>query len=308
MEGIDGMQGFKHSPGRIILIVLSTLFFANTLFFNYLSAAGQGLGGVFLNTTGGISNKYQHQIVPAGWTFSIWGAIYLWQAIWIVYAWTTVCRKSASGYLYVSPGHMPPAMYGVWILNMALNVSWLILWDREMIIVSLCVIALMPFTLYICIGISIWGVNKSSDYLSKSGNAVDIWLTRFTVQNGMAFYATWTTLATLLNFTSVLIYKANVENSIASTISLSIVTAEIVVYFTLDMTVLDRFTRYLFSPYIVCIVALSGVHSRNWNPELRNSIFNAVLIGVACVCCLAKIIVMFYRHLTKPFNAIAITV
>lgn len=50
------------------------------------------------------------------------------------------------------------------------------------------------------------------------------------VQNGLALYATWTTIATLLNFAVVLIYKWNVSNETATTASLSILALDLVIW------------------------------------------------------------------------------
>lgn len=50
------------------------------------------------------------------------------------------------------------------------------------------------------------------------------------VQNGLALYATWTTIASLLNFAVVLIYKWNVSNEIATTTSLSILTLLLLIW------------------------------------------------------------------------------
>lgn len=50
------------------------------------------------------------------------------------------------------------------------------------------------------------------------------------VQNGIATYATWTTIATLLNFTVVLSYNAGMNKSDAATVSLSILLGEAVAW------------------------------------------------------------------------------
>ncbi len=46
------------------------------------------------------------------------------------------------------------------------------------------------------------------------------------VQNGIATYTTWTTIATLINFTVVLRYDAGMTQSDAATVSLSILLGE----------------------------------------------------------------------------------
>lgn len=50
------------------------------------------------------------------------------------------------------------------------------------------------------------------------------------VQNGLALYVTWTSIATLLNFTVVLIYKWNVPDEKATTASLSILALGLVIW------------------------------------------------------------------------------
>ncbi len=49
--------------------------------------------GPFRNNTGGISDKYNTEITPSGWTFSIWGVIYTWLSLMHVYILTTTCRR-----------------------------------------------------------------------------------------------------------------------------------------------------------------------------------------------------------------------
>lgn len=50
------------------------------------------------------------------------------------------------------------------------------------------------------------------------------------VQNGIAIYATWTTIASLVNLTIVLIYDANMSQLDAPIVSLSILTAVLIVW------------------------------------------------------------------------------
>ena len=55
------------------------------------------------------------------------------QALWLIYGLTLFCRKNPTtgGYLYYSPLYMSPIMYIVMVLNFVLNISWLLVWDRE---------------------------------------------------------------------------------------------------------------------------------------------------------------------------------
>ena len=56
-------------------------------------ATNTGNNAAYQSDTGNISDVYSTQITPAGWAFSIWGVIYTWQALWLLYAWTFVFRE-----------------------------------------------------------------------------------------------------------------------------------------------------------------------------------------------------------------------
>ena len=53
--------------------------------------------GLFKNNTGDISDKFYLNITPASWTFSIWGFIFTWQLLWIIYTLSTICRTNTDG-------------------------------------------------------------------------------------------------------------------------------------------------------------------------------------------------------------------
>merc|ERR1719389_1282512 len=42
------------------------------------------LTGIFGSTNTELSNKYQTLVTPAGWAFSIWGPIFIWEGIFVV--------------------------------------------------------------------------------------------------------------------------------------------------------------------------------------------------------------------------------
>ncbi|KAF7249310.1 Protein Ycf2 [Varanus komodoensis] len=84
------------------------------------------------------------------------------------------------------------------------------------------------------------------------------------VQNGIALYATWTTIATLLNFTVVLIYNGNVSDGSATVSSLCILFFELILWFYLENFLLEKYLRYTLTIYPVVILALSGtLHKSN---------------------------------------------
>ena len=137
---------------------------------------------------------------------------------------------------------------------------------------------------------------------------MQIWWIRWSVQNGIAFYASWVNIATLINFTIVLAYWGDMDQSDASTVSLSILTADLVVWFVLDIFLLDKLgTRYTFSPYIVVVWALAGILDNNYDAGSTNTIFTIVLIVVGSIALIAKISIMCVRYCNSRSQVIAST-
>ncbi|XP_011671816.2 uncharacterized protein LOC575154 [Strongylocentrotus purpuratus] len=245
--------------------------------------------GWFLNTTGDLSDKYAISITPAGWAFSIWGVIYIWQAIWIIYVIVNIFRTNKFGKVYLNPSIVPPALLAIYAVNLVLNVTWLFTWDRQYLIVSLVVLALIAFTNYVCVIINLRAVDKHIEQLCKD-HRVDLWLNSFFITNGILVYATWTTIATLLNLSTVLTYSADLEEEVASLICLSILTVELVLYFVVDIFLLERHLRSAFMVYPVVIMASISALFNNWDPNRSVSIFTAVIVGLACAALVGKVI------------------
>ena len=92
-------------------------------------------------TTGEISSKYPTLFTPAGFTFSIWGIIYLSLAVLTVRIW------------FYDASFFTVRSHQVFIIMIFLvslfNVMWLVFWHQEAMIMSLIVITLMLATLII---------------------------------------------------------------------------------------------------------------------------------------------------------------
>ncbi|KAL8564704.1 hypothetical protein ACOMHN_004197 [Nucella lapillus] len=290
--------------GWIVALTLFNVALLITVFvLNGLSAAGPS-SGIFISTPGNQSDKFYLEITPAGWTFSIWGFIYAWQALWVVYSVVNLFRKTPQGPVYLSPPIIPPAMFAFYILANCGNIAWLFLFDRSHIEASFAALLVLSLSLIVALGASYKALEKCLSELASQCRTADIWLVRGFVQNGLGIYATWTSIATLLNLAMVITYSDGSEVSVstASTIALGILSGEIVVFVTTDLLVLDRYSRYTFTPYIVVVVALIGSISKNWESGATNSVFTAVLLALGSVALLLKVVLSVYRHLTRPLH------
>ncbi|ESO85628.1 hypothetical protein LOTGIDRAFT_229464 [Lottia gigantea] len=246
-----------------------------------------------------LSDKYHHGVKPAAWTFSIWGLIYFWQALWLIFAIVNVFRKVDDIPAYINPVILQPSLFFVYAFNYCLTTAWSFVFDREILEASFGILVVVPFTLYFCLFVAYKKLAEHNQILSKQGRHIEIWLHRIFVHNGLGIYAAWTTIAALLTLTTLLIYRCDVDYETAGTISLGVLSAEFAIFVGTDLFLFDRFSRYTLTPYLVVPYALGGVLSENWNSQKTNSIFSAALLGIGLAAIVLKLIMMFMRHCRK---------
>jgi len=281
------------SDGKRVLQITATiinvaLFLLLLLFNYYATRPNEGpFRHLFGNaTTGEVSDKFYIEITPAGWAFSIWGLIYAWQTAWIIYSLTLLCRVGSQGLI-------SPVLLIVYAVSSIVNIAWLILWSRELIQSSSILLFAISFLLYGTMALSYATVNIESRVIPKR----DFILVQVLVNNGLALYTTWTTIASLINLTMAITYVNGVAQDVASTIALVILAVEIIVWFSLENTILDKFVRYTLTIYPVVIWALSASINKNWDPTKRNSIISVILLAVACTLLVVRIAIVVWRHM-----------
>ncbi|XP_047424350.1 uncharacterized protein LOC124995748 [Mugil cephalus] len=288
----------KHDPGRLAAIVVSVVFFVISLVFNGLSVVGVV---PFQTTTASISAWFDTELTPSGWTFYIWTVIYIWLMAMVVYILTGLCRKNAYGYVYCSPAVLPYGFFVSWCLNMGLNIGWLLVWDRGMMIAALVLLILVIITNYAMIGFVCHGVHTYGPWLKKHHN-LDLWLIRVLILNGVMIYTTWTTIATLINLTIVLSSNANMFPPDAATLSYTVLGVVMIVWYILENFVLDKHVRYILITYPVVIWALSGNLNKNFDATSPsdNGIFIAALLGLAIAVFILRLGLVIWRHIKQP--------
>ncbi|XP_035981725.1 uncharacterized protein LOC105938412 isoform X2 [Fundulus heteroclitus] len=289
----------KHNYGRLAAIIVAVAAFAISLVFNGLSVVGVG---PYTTTTANVSAVFDTELTPSGWTFNIWSVIYIWLAAMIAYIVSGVCRTNKGyGYVYCSPAVLPYGFFISWCLNQGFNISWLLVWDRGLMIPALIFLILIICTNYSMVGFICHGLHIYGPWLNENSKK-DLWLIRVLVLNGVMIYTSWTTIATLLNLTIVLRYEANMSSADSATLSYSLLTVVLLAWFVVENFVLDTHLRYIFIPYVVVIWALSGNLDKNYDASSpsRNGIFIAILLSVACALFAIRIVLVVWRHLKQP--------
>ena len=123
--------------------------------------------------------------------------------------------------------------------------------------------------------------------------------------NGHGIYTTWTVIASLLNFTHCLVYREGVNMQSAVEVNLSMLLVIAIVWAAVELITLDKFTRYLVTPYLVAIWALSGILSKKYSDPEVSDVTKNFLIGnmvVAIILLIAKIGTLIFRQMKRAPN------
>jgi hypothetical protein len=234
-------------------LVVCTVVWVGGLVFTSVATAYPNIFG--LNSTiGNVSEFFFLQVTPAGYTFAIWGLIYLWQAAWIVYVWTFVVRikeiptvPTTFLWMYAVANVFPPV--------------WTVLWCKYLPIASLPALMATPFIQYFALASAHVYFKDNLKSFGK-GDAI---ATRILVHNGVAFYTTWVSIAWQLNLGVVLQFFAGVDPAVTAGIILTSTAVQLVLYFVLEQTVFREAMKYTHSIYPVVTWATVGICVAHWN-------------------------------------------
>ena len=165
-----------------VLQVANGLALGSTIFINYLSNTG-----LLNNTTiGAVSNDYKSVFTPAGYTFAIWGLIYLMLISFAIY-------QGRSLWVKVTDDSFVEKI-GIWfILSCLFNSLWVFAWIYEYTGLSCILIFLL---LYAILRIVV-NLNMEHNYERFPVMAFVWW--------PFAIYAGWVSVASIANVSSYLV-------------------------------------------------------------------------------------------------------
>lgn len=168
-----------------ILIISNLAAFIATLVMNSLSNS-LPLNG---RTPAQLSELYPNLFVPAGLTFSIWGVIYTWLLVFII--WQVGALFSAKHLEKIAP--IIDKLSWFFTITCVLNITWLFAWHWQLLWVSVVV---MCSLLYALISLNI----QMGTGFSKI-NATEKWL----IHAPFGIYLGWISVATIANVTATLV-------------------------------------------------------------------------------------------------------
>ena len=169
--------------------------------------------------------------------------------------------------------------------------------------VALVFINLMSCTMFICLVVSMRRLNDYGHLMVRDKMYWEIWFVRIFVQNGLAMYASWGTVASVFNFAVVLTFRTGAEQEVGSMVALTVFTLEIIAWWVFDNFIFEKLLRYLVMPYVVVLLSLIGIISNNSNPGTTNMIYSITLLTLTALLALIKAILSIYKHCKHPiFN------
>ena len=183
----------------------------------------------------------------------------------------------------------------------ACDIIWLYVWGNFFLTGACVVLFLFNVFFYPTLAMLVGYFYK----VRSEAHKADTVLTWILPVNGLFLYATWTTIASLVNLAAALEYTStNVSATNSGTVSLSLLLVTVIVYFILENTVFYRFLQYVFSVYAVIIWALIGVLSVHWGVEgeERNSRFALGLLIITIILYIVRIIIVIVLSLRSVYK------
>lgn len=174
-----------------------TLHFKNKSIFNtlgYIIMMAANVMAVALpingKTTAQISEEYPNLFTPAGFTFSIWGIIYLSLLTFIIYQlWLAFSNKHPEAL-----SGLMQKMKGWFLISAVANACWLFAWHYHLIPVSMIIMGMLLISLVI-IQLN-FGIGTTPATLSE----------KIFIHFPFSLYLGWIAIATIANITTLFVF------------------------------------------------------------------------------------------------------
>jgi hypothetical protein len=243
------MSSFNKKP---ILSILNLILFLAVVYVNML-AVTLPING---KSTGELSDQYPNLFVPAGFTFSIWGVIYLLLLVFVVYQiWVSFNKKTVQKLTVQSQ-----ILFGITNL---LNISWILAWHYEMVTLSVWIMIAFLLTLIVL-------------FLNNEKIQHKTLVEKIAIETPINVYLGWISVATIANITALFVTigwtGSPLTESTWTIIMLSI---------GAGLAVLMLFQRANFAYALVIIWAFYGIFSKRQtseNPEIAQTALLLIVV------------------------------
>lgn len=233
------------------------------------------------------------------WTFWVWIAVYFIQLFWLFYGMVLTCRRVKEGFLYEAAQTMPVTIYLVFLVSLGGTVAWYFLWGRFGFVQwAALLIAITALITHICLAVAVNAFVSSITDLREMNKSWDLLWNQLFTQNGIAGLATWQTVITMYNITALLTPVIK-ESTNRCSVGLSLIMFYILVWTIVDLFFSNRTLYYVFTPYLLVIVAFASALVRNLKEleggqvhEYPSLIVGAIFLGFSAIFLFVKVIVV----------------
>lgn len=241
--------------------------------------------GIFGGSIGDVSNKYQTLVAPAGWAFSIWGPIFIWEFVFVVAQMFPQFRNT-NVVLRMSPW---------WWVACLCQAGWVIAWVQELVTLAL--------VLMLSILVSLLGIAWTTDGLHLTIAEY------FLLRAPLSLHLAWIMAASAVNVNlQADATKAGQETLLAVAIVSFAVLLAVSTFFTFAVRSPDPFVAF------VTAWAFAAIHAELGNPDDLNdptrfnpSVWDPVILGglqkAALIICLLALSLGVVATALKIFKA-----
>ena len=298
----------NHTPGKFICelvsIVLASFFFAaKVVACVYAWWGDPGRFGLEESLRDAFQGGHTLAIQPVLWVHAVWLLAFLWEAIWLLYAISFLCKQR-------TPRTISVGVFPLFAAACACNIGWVFSWGNQFPELSLAFVALQSILSLTAVAVLTVHLYKITPDV-KYDFSCNINFAKIVVLNALMLYGVWSVIVTLINLGAVLQKDAGLHIETTSSVILSLLSSITVSYFILENTILDRFLRAVFVPYPLVVWFLGCVLAEQWQGlddfategQLRNVIFSLVLCcvvgGLLLVRCVLWLLFALFRPLAE---------
>lgn len=234
---------------------INTIAFAAMIIINVL-AETLPIGGL---TTGQVSGQYGNVFTPAGFTFGIWGVIYLMLAAFVIYH--LIVRSPEADELIEDIGYM-------FAIGCVVNSLWLVVWHFDLLVLS-SILMIVLFIINMTVFARVLGSRLHSEMFGV--------------------YSGWITIAMVANFYAMAVgLGANGRSSTALVLAVIIMAMSTLI--GIAVTILSG----TFGFGLAMIWAFVGLAAGNLGTDgIKNTLVVAVLIHVILLAAVEAIAVIY---------------
>ena len=232
--------------------------------------------------------------LPSPWIFWLWIGVYALQLIWFIYAFTIPCRTTCPlGLLY---NVLTPAGFVLLSLSYGCTFAWIFVWDKlGFHQYSIACVAGASLFSFAALGVFARATSVHAHALLDQAPC-DLWLVRLWVLNGIGAQATWTLM--LLRYHAVIIIQSytDLDLDLNLYVYLSLAAAFLVVWFFVDIFAVQRPLGFVFTPYVLPILASVTLLLRKGEFNELHFILTALVVALYGILMVVKIGVTIGRE------------